>query len=196
MPKRNAAMFTSKSAEHNTPPDIIEAIRAVFGGEIDFDPASNEDAQQYIKARHYWTAQHEAAAKSMGAPLNVPMLARPWNCRSLWLNPPFTIPSGRFKPDGTEIRERVIDRWVAKWLDAVQEREAEQAALLVPARTDTEWFQPLWGLPMCFISGRLKFGDAETGAPFPCVIVYAGAGRSAFYERFAPFGAVGKLLQN
>lgn len=189
---RNEAMFTSEGAEHNTPEDIIEAIRDVFGGAIDFDPASNEAAQAYIRANRYRTAADDAYRRANG---KSGTLADQWACRSLWLNPPFTIPTGRYNAKGKEIRERVIGLWVDRWLTAVSEREAYEAALLVPARTDTEWFDPLFGLPMCFISGRLRFSGADNGAPFPTVIVYAGGNRDRFFERFEAFGNVGKFTR-
>lgn len=184
MPTRNEALFTSESAEHNTPEDIIEAIRDVFGGTIGLDPATNEAAQAYIQAETYRTAAMHGNT-----------LAMPWKCRSLWLNPPFTIPTGRYNAKGKEIRERVIGLWVERWLQAIEEREADAAALLVPARTDTEWFEPLFGLPMCFTSGRLRFSGADNGAPFPTVIVYAGGNRDRFFERFETFGNVGKFTR-
>lgn len=187
MPARNEALFTSDTAEHNTPPEIVAAMRDVFGDEIELDPASNEAAQAYIKAEraHYVTAD-----PLLGG------LAADWTCRTLWLNPPFTVDTGRVRTDtGKPIRTRVIGHWVDRWIEAVAERRALQAGLLVPARTDTEWFAPLFGLPMCFTSGRLRFSDAANGAPFPTVIVYCGPHRDRFFERFAQFGHVGKFVR-
>lgn len=184
---RNEALFTSDSAEHNTPPEIAAAARDVFGGEIGLDPASNAAAQKYIRASVHWTIEDDRLT---------PTLTRRWRASSVWLNPPFTQPSGRKNAAGKEIRERVIADWVAKWLETFEERDAEQGLLLVPARTDTEWFQGLWGLPMCYTAGRLRFSEAKAGAPFPTVIVYAGPLRVRFYDRFSEFGAVGKFVNN
>lgn len=76
-----------------------------------------------------------------------------WEGRRVFCNPPY----------GPQIR---------KWL--LRGREAELAVYLLPARTDTRWFHDLC-LPFAseirFIKGRLKFGDATTGAPFPSMIV-------------------------
>lgn len=53
-------------------------------------------------------------------------------------------------------------------------KEADVAVFLVPARTDTRWFHEII-LPHAreirFIKGRLKFGTATTGAPFPSMVV-------------------------
>ena len=52
--------------------------------------------------------------------------------------------------------------------------EAELAVFLVPARTDTRWFHELV-LPRAaeirFLKGRLKFGAAKSGAPFPSMLL-------------------------
>ncbi len=76
-----------------------------------------------------------------------------WHGRRVFCNPPY----------GPGIRE---------WL--LRGREAALAVYLLPARTDTAWFHDLV-LPVAaeirFIRGRLKFGEATTGAPFPSMIV-------------------------
>jgi len=47
---------------------------------------------------------------------------------------------------------------------------------LLPARTDTKWWRDyvMRASELRFISGRVKFGDAKTGAPFPSVIAIFG----------------------
>jgi DNA N-6-adenine-methyltransferase (Dam) len=61
---------------------------------------------------------------------------------------------------------------IAKWLQRAH--EADLAVFLLPSRTDTVWFHTLC-LPHAkeirFLKGRLKFGGAKTGAPFPSMIV-------------------------
>ena len=50
--------------------------------------------------------------------------------------------------------------------------------LLIPARTDTKYFQEYiyYRSEIRFIKGRLKFGDSKTSAPFPSMIVIYRAG--------------------
>lgn len=45
--------------------------------------------------------------------------------------------------------------------------------MLIPARTDTQYFHDYiqHRSEVRFIRGRLKFGEAENGAPFPSMIV-------------------------
>ncbi len=84
-------------------------------------------------------------------------LTLPW-ANTTWLNPPYG---------------RGIGAWIEK---AVQEKLKRGIAsvLLVPARTDTKWFQlafrhaaGLWLVP-----GRLKFGGSKDAAPFPSALFY------------------------
>jgi hypothetical protein len=61
---------------------------------------------------------------------------------------------------------------VSEWLK--RGREAVIAVFLLPARTDTRWFHELvlpFASEIRFVRGRLKFGNATTGAPFPSMIV-------------------------
>lgn len=61
---------------------------------------------------------------------------------------------------------------ISKWLN--RGLEADLAVFLIPARTDTRWFHEIC-LPFAeeirFLRGRLKFGNATTGAPFPSMVV-------------------------
>ena len=74
----------------------------------------------------------------------------------VWMNPPYG---------------RTIGKWVRKaYLSA---REGAVVVCLLPARTDTRWWHDYvthahehW-----FIKGRLKFGGARSGAPFPSAVV-------------------------
>jgi phage N-6-adenine-methyltransferase len=86
-------------------------------------------------------------------------LAQPWSGR-VWCNPPYG---------------RAIGLWVQKAWESVQGGQSELAVLLVPARTDTEWWHR-W----CergeveLLRGRLRFGGATSGAPFPSAVVVFG----------------------
>jgi DNA N-6-adenine-methyltransferase (Dam) len=61
---------------------------------------------------------------------------------------------------------------VSAWL--IRGRQAALAVFLLPARTDTLWFHELvlpYAAEIRFIRGRLKFGEAKKGAPFPSMLV-------------------------
>lgn len=84
-------------------------------------------------------------------------LAQKWtgNC---WMNPPY----------GDQ-----IGRWIEK---AHQSSKGTATVVcLVPARVDTGWWWDhcLFG-EIRFLRGRLRFGNAEAGAPFPSAVVIFG----------------------
>jgi len=80
-------------------------------------------------------------------------LSQDWNGETCWMNPPYG---------------RVIGKWIKKASGA----NAVVVALL-PARTDTRWFHDyIYGkAEILFLRGRLKFGGAKHGAPFPSMLV-------------------------
>lgn len=80
-------------------------------------------------------------------------LAGSWVGRRVFCNPPYG---------------REVWRWLAK------APEATVAVYLLPARTDTAWFHDYVldrATEIRFIRGRLRFGDATAGAPFPSMIL-------------------------
>lgn len=83
-------------------------------------------------------------------------LARDWAPNICWMNPEYG---------------RVIGKWVAKAL--AESRRGATVVCLLPARTDTRWWHDYvidGGAEVRFIRGRLKFGDAKSGAPFPSAL--------------------------
>jgi site-specific DNA-methyltransferase (adenine-specific) len=68
---------------------------------------------------------------------------------------------------------RQIARWVAKALEAAQPT-AEVVVLLLPSRTDTRWFNDAAANgEVRFLRGRVRFGAARSGAPFPsCLVLF------------------------
>lgn len=72
-----------------------------------------------------------------------------------WMNPPYG---------------ETIGLWMAKALE--ESRRGASVCCLVPARTDTAWWHDyaMRG-DITFIRGRLKFGNAVSGAPFPSAVV-------------------------
>lgn len=85
---------------------------------------------------------------------------------------------------------RAIGRWTRKAIDEFRTGDTYEAILLLPARTDTAWMQPLLTFPICFIRGHLHFGGAGHGAPFPSALVYLGPRAEAFARAFAQWGVI------
>jgi phage N-6-adenine-methyltransferase len=95
------------------------------------------------KCSHFYTREQDG-------------LLQPWKGR-IWCNPPYG---------------REIHRWVRKASESVQTGDAELVVCLVPARTDTSWWHDYCaGAEVRFLRGRLHFGDAKSGAPFPSAVV-------------------------
>jgi DNA N-6-adenine-methyltransferase (Dam) len=157
--------FSSESAEHYTPAGFLDAVRAVFGDFPDLDPCSNSRARPNVQARTHYTAADDG-------------LARPWFGRVFW-NPPY----------GEEIAA-----WIAKFRHEWQRGAVREAIGLLPARTDTEWFDRLTSdvedFAICFLQGRLTFVGNADAAPFPSMAVYFGLQLQTFAR---VFGARGSL---
>lgn len=62
-------------------------------------------------------------------------------------------------------------RQIGKWVKKASESRAIVVCLL-PARTDTKWFHDyvLGKAEIRFVKGRIKFGNAKAGAPFPSMV--------------------------
>jgi len=96
-------------------------------------------------------------------------LAQKW-AGVCWMNPPYG---------------QVIGEWMRKAAEAAS--DGATVVCLVPARVDTAWWWDycLFG-EIRFLRGRLKFGGAETSAPFPSAVVVFGPGfspRVKWWER-------------
>jgi hypothetical protein len=98
----------------------------------------------------------------------------PWSGK-VYMNPPY----------GTEIKF-----WVEKLVNHFIHVDIEQAIALLPARTDTKWFRKLSDYPVCFVNGRLKFGDATNSAPFPSAIFALGISSNKFAQHFEHIGRI------
>lgn len=73
-----------------------------------------------------------------------------------WMNPPYG---------------RTIGTWVKKaWESA---HDGATVVCLLPARTDTKWWHDYVARAseIRYIRGRLRFGTANSGAPFPSAVV-------------------------
>ena len=85
-------------------------------------------------------------------------LAQDWKNETVFCNPPY----------GRETKQ-----WVKKCFSEVQEGNCPCTVMLIPARTDTQWFHDYIykKAEIRFIKGWLKFGDSKNAAPFPSMVV-------------------------
>lgn len=82
-------------------------------------------------------------------------LAQDWSQYRVFCNPPYG---------------RKIGAWVKKCHD--EAKRGALVVLLIPARTDTSYFHDYiyHKAELRFVRGRLKFGNANQGAPFPSMV--------------------------
>lgn len=155
-----AVHYSSATPEWYTPPQIVAAV-VDFYDAIDLDPCAEGGEPKTVPALRHYTLADDG-------------LALPWFGR-VYLNPPYGD---------------AIPPWIAK-LDACYRAGGIEAGIaLVPARTDTAWFDPLWAHTICFVRGRLKFGGAADSAPFPSALVYLGTEPGRFARAVAHLGRV------
>jgi hypothetical protein len=159
-PSRLAVHYSSESVEHYTPATIIEAVVACFGV-IDLDPCGNSEGPPNVPAQRHLTSADDG-------------LTKPWAGR-VYMNPPYG---------------REIERWVAKLCDEHEHGEVIEAIALLPARTDTQWFQRLRDYACCFVEGRLTFIGNNDPAPFPSALFYLGEDLGKFHQYFKGIGDV------
>lgn len=81
-------------------------------------------------------------------------LVQSWDQEIVFCNPPY-------------------GREIGKWVKKASEAEGGVVVMLIPARTDTRYFHEYIynKAEIRFLKGRLKFGGATNGAPFPSMIV-------------------------
>jgi phage N-6-adenine-methyltransferase len=148
-----ALMFSKASDEWSTPQNFYDALDAEFS--FDYDAAASRENRRRVL---YFGLDH-CDPKLRDA------LTVPWDewGDSFWLNPPYS-----------KCRE-----FIAK--AALEASNGCTVVCLVPSRTDTRWWHDyVWdrerhttrpGVEIRFIKGRLTFGGATAGAPFPSVVI-------------------------
>ena len=86
-------------------------------------------------------------------------LLQSWEDETVFCNPPYG---------------REIGKLVQKCFLEVEDGGCKCVVMLIPARTDTQWFHKYIynnAAEIRFIKGRLKFGDSDNSAPFPSMVV-------------------------
>lgn len=162
--KRPHVSFNSGNNEWYTPAEFIESAREVMGS-IDLDPASNDIANQVVKAEKYYTAETNGLDKT-------------WR-GNVWMNPPYA----------SELIGKFVDKLVE------ERSNYEQAIVLVNNATETEWFNKIISVSsaVCFPKSRVKFymPDGKTGAPLQGqAVLYIGKNTQRFTDSFQKMGWV------
>ena len=152
-------MFSSQKTTWNTPAWLFEEIEKI--GSIILDPCWNDGCP--IHPPHTFVEEQNG-------------LLQDWNVGPgvVYVNPPYG---------------RQADIWSQKIYQ--ESGRVEHLVALMPARVDTRWFHEYISKAdvLCFIKGRLRFGNAKNSAPFPSLVAYWGSSQSTFLSVFSNRGA-------
>lgn len=151
-------LYSSASSEYGTPDYIFEPVRAALG--LDFDGAASHENHKLP----YYATKDGVFRKNHSTPAHVDReyhdgLTVPWADKRVFLNPPYGVET-------------------SVWVRKTVHEKAQVAALLLPARVDTDWFHR-WVAPyaeVTFIMGRIKFEGMPSSAPFPSIIAVYSPG--------------------
>jgi phage N-6-adenine-methyltransferase len=140
-----ATLFSSATDQWSTPSTFFKAVEERLG-QFDLDVCADVSNTKCTA----WYGIEQDGLKQR-------WLTEGKSITRCWMNPPYG---------------RVLKDWVHKACVEVTLGGVE-VVLLVPARTDTKWFQEAWQHASCiwFIKGRLRFGDAKASAPFPSALI-------------------------
>jgi site-specific DNA-methyltransferase (adenine-specific) len=135
-------MPVSQTDDWATPQALFDQLDEIHNFTLDVAASSSNH-----KTAKWFGLDHDNPALRDG-------LTMSWAGENVWCNPPYG---------------RVIKEWVKK---AHQESQHASIVMLLPARTDTQWFHD-YAIrhKVTFIKGRLKFGNGQVAAPFPSILV-------------------------
>ena len=121
-----------------TPDIYLSSVRGVLG-EITLDPFSDAQANEIVKAAHYFDEDADGLSQNWNITAN---------CK-VFMNPPYS--AGMVK--------LCTDRFVEGWL----QKEFEEGIILVNNATETKWFQILLinASSICFTNHRISFWNAD-----------------------------------
>jgi phage N-6-adenine-methyltransferase len=149
----SALMFSKASDNWTTPDDFYRAIFHEFGCTVDA-AATAENTKC-----DFWYGPGSEDGWLDALAVDWSQQADQWH----WLNPPYSR----------------VRAFMAK--AAAERQHGVTTVSLVPARTDTRWWhESVWdgrthkartGVEVRLIKGRLRFGGASAGAPFPSALV-------------------------
>ena len=169
----------SASHEWSTPPKYVEAVKAVFHGEIDLDPCANRYSVVGAAVQYHLPDKDG--------------LRESWDFPRIYVNPPY----GADRERGTTIKH-----WLYRCATAHRCHHSEVLALVPVAANTGHWKNYVWGRAtgVAFLyDTRLRFlvngRDEGKGAPMACAMVYWGRHYERFFDVFLPFGAVVDLRE-
>lgn len=180
----------SGATAYNTPADIVEIGRCLVGGAFDLDPASNEFANSYIRAKTYYTEEMNG-------------FCRPWGGR-LWMNHPF---ANKERACGPNCKKKICEKrgyctpvdipgnadWIDKLVQSWEDGDVTAACCICFAATSENWFAPLLRFPQFYFTGRVNYilpDGTETDG------VLKGSALTYLPPKSMPFELAGTLMKH
>ena len=154
----------SGNQEHYTPVRFIDSAREVMGS-IDIDPASNEVANEWIKASTFYTIENQGLNKE-------------WH-GNIWMNPPYN--SSSLKP----LVDKLLSENINQAIVLTNNNTDTKAGQLLLR----------WASAICLVQGRIRFitqdGVESKKSPLQGqIIYYKGSNTGNFKEEFSKHGTV------
>jgi hypothetical protein len=177
------AQHSSKTNEHYTPVDVVEASRRLMGN-IDLDPASCAAANKRVQAARYYNRRDDG-------------LIKPWSGR-VFVNPPggkVKLLKGRWRAikagPGASSMQVWWDHLARQWQDGLVEQAVFVGFTLEIQRTSQSCALPVQHFSRCYPKERLRFGGEQP--THANIIVYLHQrGEIGVLEKFREcFGAIG-----
>lgn len=137
---------SSRTEEYGTPLEMYQKLNKIFKFKI--DPATTPDNP--LRTEVFYTKEQDGLKKE-------------WN-RNTFINPPFG------KKDKKNGKETDITNWIYHMYSQATIHENKKYVMLLPARTDTKWFQEMIltdfkdDSVIYFVKGRQKFINPEYNA--------------------------------
>lgn len=176
--------FSSEKSNWRTPFWLFEFLDEIFG--FDMDACAN-DENHLLDV--YCSEEYS-------------ILTADITHRTAFMNPPY---GDAEKPCGKNCKKQKCEKrgyhtdvyipGIGDFIDAAHRlsKQNNRFVCLVPARTETKWFQTCWKADaIVFLRGRLTFQGAKSGAPFPSCLVVFGRGLSKV-ERYI-LSEIGKVV--
>lgn len=138
----------SVNGQNFSPVELITSVRKVFSDEISLDPASDNIANQYIRAEKFYDYDQDGFNQS-------------WSAKNLWLNPP----GKSHTKDGVFIRaadwaRKLYSEWLEGWVENaiyLAYRGGSVGSLGCEMLKDSLICQTCSGAPFVNPYGRLSF---------------------------------------
>tara|TARA_B100000965_G_scaffold363641_1_gene346578 strand:- start:242 stop:784 length:543 start_codon:yes stop_codon:yes gene_type:complete len=145
----------------NTPPEFVGDVLEFFGGTIELDPCSNSEEEPNVPAKKVYTE------KTNG-------LAHLWKAQSVFMNHPYSDSK----------------RWIPYAVSQYELGYAKELVLLIKLDVSTKWWNSVSQYPWIAVNKRLKFGAANSAAPFQSAVIYMGDRIGRFNRTFGKYGTL------